>query len=168
MALKTMTSKEKNIAKYSSSLISHGRNKKFDIEQCRDRLKSDGDLTLPLTQKLQLLEEFASFDLGEFVLENKGLNGYWTAYVMIHGPKKTSLSPLEHWFLNESPAMLATQERFGIFRTELQERIKDGMSIASAPCGLMDDLLGLDYSNLNKLSHLWWQPSSEYICHHIL
>jgi len=147
-----MTLVEQNITKPNSSLISHGGDKNFDIEQCRNRLKSTNNLILTLEDELQLLEEFSNFDLGRFILENKGLNGYWTAYVMLHGPKKTNLTPLETWLLNDSPAMLATQERFGIFRAELQERIKDGMSIASAPCGLMDDLLGLDYSNTKNIN----------------
>lgn len=94
-----------------------------------------------------MLEEVVEFELGRFLLENKGLNGFWTAYVILHGPQKQNLSPLEDWALNKAPVVKATQERFKIFREHLQSRVKDDAVFASVPCGLMDDLLGLDYTN---------------------
>ena len=54
--------------------------------------------------------------LSQFLLANKGLNGYWTAYVILHGPKKSDLHPLEDWLLISAPSFVATQQRFQIFK----------------------------------------------------
>lgn len=89
--------------------------------------------------------------MGRFLLSNKGLNGFWTSYIILRGPKKNNLEPLEEWLLHKAPSVVATQERFKIFQTLLQNNVKDNMTIASVPCGLMDDLLTLDYSNVKNI-----------------
>ena len=130
-----------------SNLISHSDAELgFNLTEHQERLKASKNLVLPLDQELSLLEQLNEFELGRFLLMNKGLNGYWTSYIILHGPQKQQLHPLEHWMLHNSPAVLATQERFGIFKKHLQQQLKTGMTLASVPCGLMDDLLGLDYS----------------------
>jgi SAM-dependent methyltransferase len=48
--------------------------------------------------------------------------------------------------LEQLPAVIATRERFAIFRKQLQERLTAGFTAASVPCGLMGELLLLDYS----------------------
>ena len=50
--------------------------------------------------------------------------------------------------LNRCPILLATQERFRIFRELTQPYLRSGMQLASLPSGVMDDLLTLDYSGL--------------------
>ena len=104
---------------------------------------------------LRLRREFSDFQLGRFLLDNLGLNGHWTSYVLMHpdGGRRTGLSSdgrpfseLESWLLNRCPIFLATQERFRIFRDLTQSLLRSGMSLASLPAGLMDDLLTLDYS----------------------
>ncbi len=69
--------------------------------------------------------------------------------------RKTALrngfGQLEDFILNRAPTMQATQERFDIFRRETQAILHDEMSIASVPCGLMDDLLSLDYSQTTNI-----------------
>ena len=97
----------------------------------------------------------AEFELGRFLLENLGLNGRWTSYVLLHPDRGahtglssdgTPLTELQSWLLNRCPILLATQERFRIFRAVTQPLLRTGMQLASLPCGWMDDLLTLDYS----------------------
>lgn len=107
------------------------------------------------SSSITLVEQMKKFELGAFLIENRGLNGYWTSYVLLHPNKgrKTGLSSdgskmseLESWLLNKCPIFLATQQRFQTFRTLTQDLICPGATCASIPCGLMDDLLSLDYS----------------------
>ena len=60
--------------------------------------------------------------------------------------------PLEAFILNTVPFVLATQERFSIFKEEIQKRLFERCSCASIPSGLMADLLDLDYSSLKNFS----------------
>jgi len=101
------------------------------------------------------LTALRNFELGRFLLDNLGLNGHWTSYVLMHPDRgrltKTSsdgtpLTELETWLLDRCPILLATQERFRIFRELTQPLLRSGMKLASLPAGLMDDLLTLDYS----------------------
>jgi SAM-dependent methyltransferase len=133
------------------TLITHNRKKAFSIEDTKERLKSAANLTLPLEEELALLDQLAQIPLGRFLLENKGLNGEMTAYIILHGPKDSPKSSLEEWMLHKCPVVKATQERFQIFKKQLQRSLKDGMTLASLPCGLMDDLLGLDYSEVKDI-----------------
>lgn len=135
-----------------NTLISHAPNTPFDLAATEARLKSEENLTLPLDETLSLLKDMTQFELGNFLLKNKGLNGYWTSYIILRAPKKTDLSPLEAWVVNNAPAVKATQERFHIFQKEIQARLKSSMTLASAPCGLMDDLLGLDFSGCKDIT----------------
>lgn len=135
------------VAQNKSDMITHGNNTAFDLAFYLNRLENQANLVLPFDDTKALLEGFASFEFGRFFLINKGLNGYWTAYMIIHGPKKENLHPLEHWFLHRAPAVRATQERYHIFNRQLQKYLKSNSTIASIPCGLMDDLFDLDYSD---------------------
>ena len=103
----------------------------------------------------RLRGELAAFELGRFLLENLGLNGHWTSYVLMHPERGrltnvssdgSPMTELESWLLNRCPILLATQERFRIFRALTQPLVRSGMKMASLPCGLMDDLLTLDYA----------------------
>ena len=133
----------------SPQLLSHNgeQNNAFDLTIYKKNLEAKETLTLSLAEELTLLNELAQFELGRFLLENKGLNGFWTAYIILHGPQKKNLSELEQWTLHSAPVVKATQERFAIFQTELQQALKENTQMASIPCGLMDDLLGLDYTH---------------------
>lgn len=125
--------------------------KKTDLSSRQKNINEKPSLTLPVEEELDLLNQLSKFELGQFLLKNRGLNGYWTSYIIIHGPKKTNLDPLENWLLNEAPAVKATQDRFQIFRQQLQIYLKGGTKIASIPCGLMDDLLGLNYTDTKNI-----------------
>jgi SAM-dependent methyltransferase len=58
---------------------------------------------------------------------------------------------LERIILDRFSAVLATQERFEHFRRFAQAEVKEGVVLASIPCGLMADLLDLDYQGINKI-----------------
>ena len=135
----------------ASSLITHQHDERdsltqLEIQNIEDRLQSRSDLTLPLEEEIQLLHQMTEFELGRFLLKNGGISGYWTAYWLIHGPQKQLSHPLEDWLINKAPAFMASRERYQIFSTETQKRLKPGIKLASIPCGLLDDLLHLDYS----------------------
>lgn len=93
-----------------------------------------------LTPKLQMVyESLLTFPLGKFLSKNRGLNGKWTSYLI-----KTTKSenPTEQKLLH-APAVLATRERFGIFQKQIMKHLRPGATVASIPCGVMDDLLTL-------------------------
>ena len=129
----------------------HYGEQRIDLLSHREQLSAKTNLALPLDQEQALLNQLSEFALGRFLLSNKGLNGYWTSYIILHGPKDDKLDGLERWMLHKSPAIIATQERFQIFQLHLQKYLRNGMQIASIPCGLMDDLLGLDHSKIQDV-----------------
>ncbi len=131
-----------------SQLITHGN---LELENHRERLQNTESLTLSLEEELALLQQLNEFDFGRFFLENKGLNGYWTAYMIIHGPKKDLTHPLEKWLLTRAPIIRATQERFKIFQYQLQKYVRSHTTLAAIPCGLMDSLLLLNYDQVENV-----------------
>jgi SAM-dependent methyltransferase len=136
-----------------AALISHKSNHEgCPLSVYQARLESKDTLALPLEEEKELLNQLYAFEFGRFLLEHKGLNGYWTAYAILHGPRKKGLPPLEQWILHHAPVLKATRERFQIFRRQLQKHLKSHMTMASIPCGLMDDLLGLDYTKASDVT----------------
>lgn len=110
------------------------------------RLKQNTKLFLPLNETIDLLNQLVSFELGRFLLHNRGLNGYWTSYIFRNNPDPHSLTELEFWLLNKSLYVMA-RDRFYVFQNEIKRRLQSNMILASIPSGLMDDLLFLDYSD---------------------
>lgn len=108
-----------------------------------------------LKKELNFIELLAQFELGRFLILHGGLNGHWTHYIVNH-PNKGRLTgfnsegrrfnSLEAFLLNKAPTTLATQERYVIFKNEIQKRVKDGANFLSVPCGTMGDLVDVDYS----------------------
>jgi SAM-dependent methyltransferase len=103
----------------------------------------------------RLREELGGFELGRYLLNNLGLNGLWTSYVLLYPERGsrtrlssdgTPLGDLEAWLLDRCPILLATQQRFRLMRGLTQPLLRSGMQLASLPSGLMDDLLTLDYA----------------------
>jgi ubiquinone/menaquinone biosynthesis C-methylase UbiE len=143
-------------------LISHKKDEQFNLNEHIEALKTGLDGASNLSEKIELLTALSEFELGLFLLAHGGLNGYWTAYVILHGIKLMGLSPLESWILHEAPGIKATRERFFIFQEQVQKRLSSNMALASIPCGLMDDLLTLDYSDLENvaLTGVDFDPSS--------
>jgi ubiquinone/menaquinone biosynthesis C-methylase UbiE len=137
----------------TDNLISHKQNsiENVNYNEIRKRLKQNINLTLPLEETLKIFDNLIEFEIGRFLLKNRGLNGYWTSYIILHGPKLQNLNPLEAWLLNYAPTVKATRERYGIFKDLLQENIRSDMVMASIPCGVMDDLLSLDYTGFRNV-----------------
>lgn len=133
-------------------IISHNHSMNTKLAEHQNRLKKAENLSIPLSEALKLLDGLSQFELGRFLLSNRGLNGYWTAYVILYSMKKESMHPLEHWLLYKSPICLATKESFKIFQEQIQAHLQDNWTLASIPCGLMDDLLSLDYSNTTNIN----------------
>lgn len=129
-------------------LISHGQDIEIDIDARKQEILSNPAPILPHDQELQMLENLCEFELGRFLLANRGLNGYWTAYCILNYKHARIDNSLEQWLLTKAPGIVATQERFEIFQSLLQNLLSENIHLASLPCGTMDDLLGLDYQNL--------------------
>ncbi len=143
-------------------MLSHGQHVSSldkEIKSLSKKIQERGDLPhVSVTEQLKILNAMASFPLGQFLIQNKGLNGYWTNYILMH-PSRGRITGLnsdgqpfsefEDFILNRAPTCLATQERFVIFQQELQKHCTNGTALASIPCGLMSDLLTLDFSDLN-------------------
>lgn len=123
------------------------------FEKTKKRIEESVQLILPREETLGLLEELTQFEFGRFLLQNGGgLNGYWTAYFILYGLEQEFSNSLEEWIMQRIPIGLATRERFKIFQRETGKHIYSGMKLASIPCGLMDDLLLLDFEGLIDIS----------------
>ncbi|MDN7182886.1 class I SAM-dependent methyltransferase [Caballeronia sp. SEWSISQ10-4 2] len=141
-------------------LISHGADSQNGWEDLlhaiKARLREAGDLPgATVDQQVSLLEQLSAFELGRFLLENRGLNAYWTHQLVNYRQSAEpagSMSPLEVRVFERLPAVLATRERFGIFRQQLQALLKPGLALVSIPCGLMGELLLLDYEGQSDIT----------------
>lgn len=122
------------------------------IISAKERLTQAESLTVSLEEELTMLEQLTQFDLGRFLLVNKGLNGYWIDYIISGDHSNVEKDSLEYWLLKHAPIVQATQERFKIFQEETQKRLESNLTLASIPCGAMNDLLLLDYSNVKNVS----------------
>ena len=92
-----------------------------------------------------LLDTLARSEFWTYLLLNGGLNGDWTDYLINRYQHDPAIAGLEHLFA--LPLQTATRERNAHFKTVLQQAIRPGISIASVPCGLMRDVLSLDFPN---------------------
>lgn len=118
------------------------------LDAARQRLRLAGDMPgATVAQQLELLDRLAEFELGRFLLANRGLNAEWTHRMVTYAPDDgTAMTALERRVVEQLPAVLATRERFGVFRQQLQGLLKPGMRLASVPSGWMGELLLLDYA----------------------
>ena len=135
------------------NIISHSHSKLLLnelIENKIQKMQNDNENSQKvIKKKINLLEELASFELGKFLLQNRGLNAYWTEYICSYPNRKKkgeqiTLNPFEMYLLEKLPLSLSTQERYQIFRTEIASRFQDGVCFASLPCGLMSEFLSLE------------------------
>ena len=146
------------------NLISHKdstKNFKETYVEAKNRIiEKSGSQDNSLQLQLDLLDQLSEFPFGRFLLEHKGWNGYWTHYAIMHQFKGritgndndgNPFLPLEDFILNKAPIILATQQRFLHFKECLQKRLENNSTHASLPCGLMDDLLTLDFSNKKNI-----------------
>ncbi|MFL9859507.1 methyltransferase domain-containing protein [Paraburkholderia madseniana] len=146
-------------ANVDDRLISHGGNAKNGYEDrlrtIVERLRGAGDVPgATVEQQVALANELSGFELGRFLLEHRGLNAYWTHRLVTYqagAATPAAMTALESRIFDALPAVLATRERFGIFRRVLQALLAPGMVLASVPCGVMGELLLLDYAGLEEV-----------------
>jgi len=101
-----------------------------------------------LAALLKMLHDLSEFELGRFLIKNKGaLSGYWTWYCILGFNTSPINSTLERFLLDKTPAVLAMRERFSIFQSLLLENIHAKSVVCSIPCGMMADLLTLKLPN---------------------
>lgn len=148
----------------NKKLISH-TDKPVDINKLVKekikKIKTEGDKPYVTVEKqLDLLTQLTEFDFGRFLLQNQGINGYWTHYMLTFpwfgrktgkNNKDQPLNKTEDFILNQSPTMLATQQRFEIFLKENQKCIKNDAKLACIPCGMMGELLYLNFDDINNI-----------------
>jgi SAM-dependent methyltransferase len=148
------------ISHQTTSHIPYDETTKQLIEDTMNRLEKSDNLFLPLNETMDLLNELASFNLGRFLLHNRGLNGYWTSYIFRNNLDPDQIIGLESWLLNKSLYVMA-RERFYTFQEEIRKRLHSDMTLASIPSGLMDDLLFLDYSAYRNIHLVGIDADSE-------
>lgn len=148
----------------SETLLSHQVSpEKFDIifDKTRKRILEKGDqYHVTVSKQLELLDQLSQFDFGRFLLQNQGLNGYWTHYALLHpqqgritekNNQGAPFSELEKFMLDKSPVFLATQERFEIFLNENQKLVTNNANLACIPCGMMGELLYLNFDAIQNI-----------------
>jgi SAM-dependent methyltransferase len=145
------------------NLLSHNSENE-DINQTVARLKSKIGQSLSKTsvtieEQVDLIDQLAEFPLGIFLLQNRGTDGFWTDYMIQHqyegrlsgrDPEGRKLTDFEKFLLDKFPLVVATQQRAVHFRTIIQQYLEEGSVLASLPCGLMRDLISLDFSGIRN------------------
>lgn len=125
------------------------------VQEAAARIEATGDADgYSVAEQLNMLHELQSFPLGRFLLANKGLNGYWTHYLLTYPwwkQEKNTLPPMEHFFLEKIPTVLAVQERFQIYLKEAQQHVRNDACFASIPSGALGELLYLDFTDIKRM-----------------
>lgn len=141
-----------------AKVITHNINEScIEIENIREKIKNKKNLALSEKETIKMLYQLNEFDLGRFLLSNRGLNGYWISYLILRGVNNKQAHPLEKWIIHNAPSVLATRERFYIFQDKVKSIVESKTSsaqinIASIPCGLLDDLLTVDFNTNSKIN----------------
>lgn len=144
-------------------LLSHN-SKNEDIHQTVARLitrirQTQGSSGSTAEEQEDLIDQLAQFPLGRFWLQNRGTDGFWTDYMIQHqyegrltgrDPDGRTLTTFEKLLLDKFPLVVATQQRAVHFRKIIQRHLKDGAVMGSLPCGLMRDLIGLDFTGITN------------------
>lgn len=143
------TTPKLSVTHHTSSIINDSLTTKQLVEAIKSRIKTETNLQISIDETLDLVDQLAEFDLGRFLLHNRSMDGYWTAYIF-RNEKKKNLHPLEDWLLNRS-LLTCARERFYRFQSLIQAHLQPIMALASIPCGLMDDLLTLNYKDFRNI-----------------
>lgn len=158
-----MTVTVKNQDFSQEKLLSHNPENE-DINQTVDRLKgnirqSASKSNATIKEQENLIDQLAEFPLGIFWLQNRGTDGFWTDYMIQHqyqgrlsgsDSEGRKLTEFEKLFLDKFPLVVATQQRAVHFTNIIQQYVKEGAVMASLPCGLMRDLLSLDFTGIEN------------------
>ncbi|GAB5411154.1 MAG: class I SAM-dependent methyltransferase [Chlamydiales bacterium] len=105
------------------------------------------------TQLINTINDLSKSPLGIHILTSQGANGYWTDHLMFpnkSGAKFVSNSDIEDFLYFRSPHVLAQREQYSIIAGVIRSLLKEKAIIASIPCGLMRDILEIDFSKLNS------------------
>jgi len=149
----------------SDNLLSHTADPELlsqKVLENRKRISKTGDISefFTVERMTDLLDQMTQFELGRFMIQNQGLDGYWSDYIISHPKSRRAsgldkegkpLHELEKKILDVFPGMRATQKRFEHFLDMNQKMVKDGAVLCSIPCGCMRDLLDLDYSGITNI-----------------
>ncbi len=147
-------------------IISHSEKDQNFLDAAKalkNKIIKNNDITYAsVEEQLDILDHLGKFDFGRFLIKNKGgWNGYWTHYALTFPEtgrltnKSSSgrdLCELESFILNRAPIALATQQRFKIFLKENNQCVKEGATLSSIPCGLLGELLLLDYKDIKNIN----------------
>ena len=125
-----------------------------------ERIVSRGDLPyVSVHEQLKVLEEFSKTSLGRHIILTGGANGLWTDYMIsypwrkgIHAGSMLTMSRLEYYVVFECLSVLAQRELFLRSQQVAQEHVKEGAVLVSLPCGVMRDLLELDFSKVKDIN----------------
>ena len=97
--------------------------------------------------RFALLQQLSEFELGRFLLVNRGLNGYWTDTI-VNWPidanansKYQYANSLEEYLFESSPVFAARREAQQAIHQEVSPMLRPGSAMASIPCGLMSEVL---------------------------
>lgn len=146
-----------------NQLISHcvsPENIENVIQKIATRIKATGDKPYASVEyQLELLTQLSQFEFGRFLIANQGINGFWTHYMLTHpwfkqGEKNAHgevMCDMERFILESAPLLLATQQRFEIFLQENQKQVKNGAKLACIPCGMMGELLYLNFDKIENI-----------------
>ncbi|MEM7402878.1 MAG: class I SAM-dependent methyltransferase [Myxococcota bacterium] len=132
------------------------------VTQLCKKIRQQGDHPYAtVQQQIDMVQQLAQFGIGQYLLLHRGLNAHWSRYLKLLYPEKyralgtnidgEPFTPMESWYLNTPPAQ-ATQESWRWCREQLQQHVCDGATLASVPCGALDDLLELNFANCRNIS----------------
>lgn len=103
--------------------------------------------------RIKYLNKLMDFDFGRFLIYNKGADGFWTDTLLSWAPEDDYVfkNEIEEFIFRDALITTSSRERFKIFQKETQKILNSRMTLASIPCGLMRDLLTLDFSNVKNV-----------------
>ncbi len=137
-----------------ANILSHKieQNNNFDntYQEIINKIKNSISDKILQEELIKILDKVKSSEIGRFYIENNGFNGFWTEYMCSYPETKklgfnVSDNENEKYLLEKLPIVIATQHRYQIFKSEIKKRLRDNIKIASLPCGLMNDILSLDF-----------------------
>lgn len=103
--------------------------------------------------RIEYLDKLMEFGFGRFLIFNKGADGFWTDKLLSWTPKNEYIfkNEIEEYIFKDALVTTSSRERFKIFQEEIQKNLNSRMTLASIPCGLMRDLLTLDFTNVKNI-----------------
>ena len=132
------------------------------VKDLEDKIIKRGDLSyISTSQQVYIIQQLASFPMGQHILLTGGANAFWTDYMIAYpqiqknlAASMLNLNRLEYYIIFECLSVLAQRELFRTSQKIAQKHLKDNATLASIPCGLMRDFLELDFSKTNNVQLL--------------